>query len=308
MVLWILYTGLILGILLLFSNSIQLVLRKAMELLSASGPQVGSFKTVKTRLRALLAAVLGDSGSEYIETYGLGYLLFCLASLIFFLRNMPIGQAVQSQLLVVVTPLVFLRVQLYTIRIESSYEGEFLISELLNQYRINHFNMIEAMDQTVIHLKNTPRTRSLLFSMSLRLKAYRNEGHLDEILSAFNYLVDTQWSRMLTNNIRLSVHEGLNVSSGLLDIQNELRRAKESYEKGERSATEGFAMVKFLIPILYALTVFLAVRLFGFTVSKFIRYQFFTTSGLKLIVICSALYLLNLVIMVLFKRRKFDIT
>ncbi len=308
MLIWTLYIVFIIGLLIGFSTSIQIFLNELKAHTQSIIGDLNHFAKSQARFKAIFAATLGEHGADYLETYGFAYFILCGSSFVFFLTNLPIIQALQSTLLVIIVPLAYLRTKLYTIRIESSYEGEFLISELMNQYKINHYNMIEALDHTVVHLKNTPRVKALLFSLSLQVKAYRDEAHLDDILETFNYMVDTQWSRMLINNIRLSIHEGLNVTSGLADIQDELRHAKKSYEKSERSTTEGFVMVKFLIPGLYGLTIFLAIRLFGFTLIKFIHYQFLTPTGLRLIMICSGLYFLNLFIMLLFKKRKFDIT
>lgn len=308
MLIWILYILLIIGILIGFSTSIQMLLNEAKARLQSALGDFEYFDKSGARFKAIFIATLGDHSADYLETYGFAYIVLCISSSIFFIANLPVIQALQTTLLVVAVPLLYLRAKLYTIRIETSYEGEFLIAELINQYKINHFNMVEALDHTVVHMKNSPRVKALLFSLSLQVKAYRDEAHLDDILETFNYMIDTQWSRMLINNIRLSVHEGLNVTSGLTDIQAELKRAKESYEKGERGTTEGFVMVKFLIPALYGLTVFLAIRIFGFTLIKFVQYQFLTPTGLRLIIVCSSLYLINLFTMLLFKKRKFDIT
>jgi len=258
-------------------------------------------------INTLLSLAIGD----FSKNFGVGFIAFCITlfAVVFLLMNKQSNtiNSVLSGLIVSLLPYMVLRLRLYTIRIESSYEGEFLISELINQYKLNYFNMVEAIEATVKHLDGSPRSKKLLFTMSIKLKSYRNSIELSEILDEFTYAVDTQWSRMLVNNLMLSIDEGFMVTSGLTDIQSELKRAKSAYEKSERNTTEGFAIAKIFIPGLYICTIFMSSKYFNFTVQKFMAYQVFTPVGLKMFMANLVLFTFNMLVMILFKKRKFDI-
>lgn len=203
-------------------------------------------------------------------------------------------------------PYGYLVMKLRTYRVEGSYEGESLVAEILNQYKINYFNMIEALDRSIPFLENTPYTQKMLFRLSLKLKEYQTEEDIQNILKEFVYAVDTEWIKMLSNNIYLSIEEGINVSVGLDDILKELRQAKSTFEQNKRINTEGFAIIKILVPLMYLGTILVAVKYFDFTLQKFFNYQFKTATGFRFFIIMIGLFLLNVIIMIMFKKRKLD--
>ncbi|WP_430882711.1 hypothetical protein [Fusibacter sp. JL216-2] len=303
----IMYFMLIIGLILLFASSMQGVIRRVLYGVKPIRREYGKKGVFVDHVRSLLFIVYGENASSLVELIVITNMFFTGMTFFWTLSKLNLKMAVFSGFCILVGPYALLRLKLYTIRIESSYEGEFLLTELINQYKINNFNMVEAIDASIAHLANAPQSRRLIFHMSLRLKSYSDRQDLERILYDFTYGINTQWSRLLMNNILLSIDEGLVVTSGLVDIQNELKRAKKAYEKGARNTSEGFAIVKYLIPALYGFTVFMSIKYFDFTLHKFIAYQVFTPSGMHLLIVNGALYVLNILLMVLFNRRKFDI-
>lgn len=203
-------------------------------------------------------------------------------------------------------PYGYLQLRLRTIRVESSYEGERLITELINQYKINYFNMFEAIDKAIYYLKDSPHSQKLLFRLSLALKEYRTEEELQDILKEFTYAVDTEWIKMLSNNIYLAVEDGVNVVVSLEDILHELKNLKIDMEYNKRLNSEGFAIIKYLVPIFYFLSIYIAVKYFNFTLFKFIDYQINTNIGFKFFIVILILMLINYSIMIIFRKQKFD--
>jgi hypothetical protein len=65
-------------------------------------------------------------------------------------------------------------------------------------------------------------------------------------------------------------------------------------------------MVKFLVPILYFATIYTAVNFFDFTIEKFFDYQFNTATGFKFFIVMAVLTVINTVVMMMFKKKKFD--
>ncbi len=309
MVMMLSYFIFVFGVWLVFSTSIQSFIVRLSFLLRGYKHEEKSVEIAFVKhIETLLLTVFGENARRLAYTFLFISFLIGLVIWVVVSRQLGFMQGILLSMVFMGCPYLFLRVKLYTLRIESSYEGEFLISELINQYKLNHFNMVEAIEATVKCLKNSPRTQRLLFSMSIHLKSYKTKEELELILNEFSYAVDTQWSKMLINNFVLSIEEGFVVTSGLTDIQQELQRAKSAYEKSDRNTIEGFAIVKFLIPILYVFTIYLSIKYFNFTLEKFIQYQLFTETGQKLFAINAVLFIANFILMIVFKKRKFDIT
>ena len=203
-------------------------------------------------------------------------------------------------------PYIILRVRLHNIRIEASYEAEGLVTELTNQYKINYLNMIEAIDQTVFHLKRYPYSKKVLSRMSMEIKHYRNKEELDDIIQEFTFAINTQWAVLLANNINLSVEYGDDVNESLNDILNDIKDIKGIIEKNKQFNNEAFVMIKVVAPLTYIMTVIVAIKFFGFTIQKFINYQFYNATGLKFFIIAMATVIINYIIYVVIKKPKYD--
>lgn len=254
-----------------------------------------------------LIGITCGQGAKYISVYGFIILTLSLATIFFILlvKHTSMIYAFIISVLFGTLPYLYLRIKLSSIRIEGSYEADAVVSELLNQYKMNYSNMIEAID-TMVYLEEAPICRKAFYRLSLRLKAYRTSEELLTALEEVVFTVDTYWMKMLTNNIYMGIERDINVITGLEDILYELREAKSVAEKSKQINIEGFSILKFLSPVMYGSTVFIAIKYFGFSLSKFIKYQFYTTIGLKFFVLILLLIAINMIIMLVFQKRKFD--
>lgn len=203
-------------------------------------------------------------------------------------------------------PYLRLRLKLRNIRVEGSYEAEGLISELINQYKINYLNMIEAIDKSIDFLDDYPYTKKMLFRLSARIKEYRTDEELQDILQEFTYSLDTQWGIMLSNNLYLAISDGTVVTAALEDILIDLRDTKSDAEIAKRLNNEGFTMVKYLSPLLYLASVYAAINYFGFTITKFKEYQLNTQIGFKFFTYIVAITIINFSIILYLRKQKFD--
>ena len=103
-----------------------------------------------------------------------------------------------------------------------------------------------------------------------------------------------------------SILNGNNVSVSLDDILSNLKQIKDSIEKDKRANYEAFTMVKFVIPIIYVLSVFVCVKYFGFTLEKFFHYQFYMELGIKFLITIIVLSIISFWSMYLLSKPKFD--
>lgn len=203
-------------------------------------------------------------------------------------------------------PYLLLRVRVETIRRKSSYEGEKLISEILCQYRISGLNIYKTIEQVILVSDGTKITGKLLFKLLLELRNTGNSQVIKEATERFAYGINTSWSRMLANCIRISAESGTNVTLALEDIQIQLREARLLFEERKRLNSESARMVVFLAPVMYLGTIVLSINYLGIPFGKFIRNQFYTEQGFLLILLIIFLFLINLALIEIINNQRFD--
>lgn len=229
--------------------------------------------------------------------------------LVFFLLLMKQGFSISKIVISAVIglmPYCYIRTKLLTLRISGSFEGQILISEIVNQYKMNHFNIIEALDKSIGHLEKAPLSAKALLRMSLRLKTYQTEKELRKIIDDFVYALDTDWVKMLANNIYIAMVDKVTVTSGLEDLLRECKTINIALEEGKRMNSESFLMAKYLGPVMYIGLMWLAKDALDFDLGKIIKYQLFTSSGLTLFIALTAVTFINFIVINVLSRQKFD--
>lgn len=204
-------------------------------------------------------------------------------------------------------PYILLRLRLRSMQISSSYEGEALVSELSNHYKMCSLNMLEAIDKTAAAIQNQKYSKRALFKLSIALKNMRKGSQLDEIIKTFVFAFETEWAIQLGMNIQLAVSDGTDVRSSLDDIQSEIKLVRETLEKGKREHSEAYNVIRLLIFPCYLLTIYGAHTLFGFTLEKFFDYQFINPMGQRMAIFMFPMMLFCFVFMGMSKRSKFDV-
>ncbi|MBC8390356.1 MAG: hypothetical protein H8E13_20200 [Actinobacteria bacterium] len=203
-------------------------------------------------------------------------------------------------------PYIYLRFRLKSIQLEGSYEAENLIAELTNMYKISDYNMLSAIDKTIENIKGSPLSKKALFILSLKIKDYKSRYELESAVDFFVSMFGTEWATLLGMSIFESIENGTNVSVSLDDILSNLKQIKDSIEKDKRANYEAFTMVKFVIPVVYVLSVFTCIKYFGFTLSKFFYYQFYSALGLKFFIAIILLSIISFWSMYILSKPKFD--
>lgn len=176
----------------------------------------------------------------------------------------------------------FLYYRLHQSRVRTSHEGKHIINELLNNYRIYNKNIIEALDQTVYSLKGYPNARSLILILAIGLKEYKNEEELREVVNEINYRINSKWGILLANLIFAAERNGDDITEGLIDLSKDLAELDQINEKNKQLNLEGSIMIKFLIPAIFLGGLYLLFSQAGFTIKKYIEYQFVNDIGFTL--------------------------
>lgn len=258
-------------------------------------------------IRMLLAVTFNTKSTYAVLTFFVvSGLLFSL-SLLFLMKT---GNNLYFNLLVAaiagLIPYLILQIKLHNIRISSSYEAESLISELMNQYKVNYLNMIEAIDQTIPRLKRAPYSKMALFRFSLGVKQYGNKEELEELIQEFHFSINTSWSLLLATNLFLSIELGDDVRPAVDDILEDLIDLQQIQAKNQQYNHESFFMIKYLSPGTYLLSVYAMFSIFGFTWDKFIEYQFKNPLGFRLFMFTVLFLAVNYLIYFFIKKPKND--
>jgi hypothetical protein len=204
-------------------------------------------------------------------------------------------------------PYIFLQLKLHSIRTEGSYEAEGLVTELINQYKINYFNMVEAIDRAIPYLKECPHSKKALFRLSLRVKEYSSVDDIEQAVYEFVYAINTEWAVMLGMNITIAIVDGADVSESLDDILNDIKQLKSVFEKDKRENNEAFVMIKYFTIGLYIFTIIMAASAFKISLNKIFYYQFNTGVGFKFACVIACCTVVNFGLLYIFKKPKYDI-
>lgn len=208
--------------------------------------------------------------------------------------------------LISILPYLLLRVRVETIRRKSSFEGEKLISEFLCQYRMSGLNIYKAIEQVILVSEGTKITGKLLFKLLLELRNTGDPQVIKEAAERFAYGINTNWSRMLANCIRIAAESGINITLALEDIQIQLREARELFEERKRLNSESARMVVFLAPVMYIGTIIMSVKSLDIPFGRLLKNQFYTEQGFLLILLIIFLFLINLALIEIINNQRFD--
>jgi len=167
--------------------------------------------------------------------------------------------------------------------------------------------MIQAIENCAIRDDIGGYSKRNLYRLSLELKAYHSEEDLDAAIEQFVYSYNTEWAGLLGINIKIAIHRGTNVSSGLEDILKKLKDIREQIETSKRYNNEAFTMIRFLLVPLYLASIYFAMNTFGFTIKKFFEYQFLNPIGLRMAIMTLMSVLTSFIALMIIRKPKYDI-
>ena len=232
--------------------------------------------------------------------------LIFILTLLTGMHTAAVHSAVIMAALAASLPYLLLRVRVETIRRKSSFEGEKLIAEFLCQYRMSGLNIYKTLEQVILVSEGTKITGKLLFKLLLELRNTGNPQVIKDATERFAYGINTSWSRMLANCIRIAAESGTNVTLALEDIQIQLREARELFEERKRLNSESARMAVFLAPAMYLGTVFMSVKYLNMPFGQFLKNQFYTEQGFLLILVIVFLFLVNIALIEIINNQRFD--
>lgn len=204
-------------------------------------------------------------------------------------------------------PYYLVLVRLKIRRTYGSREGDVLIFEILNNYRIQSFNMREAIEYTALNIENAPVSKSVLINLSKHLNLASSEVEINRALDSFKYSFDTAWANILASNIFFAVYRGIRVEKSLEALSSSVSKGRQIVEYEKRENYEAWIMIKYLAPVSYILSIFGGMYFFDLSLRKFIYYQFETETGIKWFFISVLIYFISVGLSKLAASEKMDI-
>ncbi|MGF6375189.1 hypothetical protein M2140_000223 [Clostridiales Family XIII bacterium PM5-7] len=192
-------------------------------------------------------------------------------------------------------------------RIARSREGDILVHELLNNYKIYDYNIGEAIDMTIATIEEAPHGRQVLMNLSRGLHSAMTKPEVEIVLDDFRYALDTTWGNILASSISFAHINGVRVDCALEDLAETMTKSRKVLEHGKRENNEARLMLTYLAPVSYLLSIVGACKYFGFTLQKFFVYQFSTPTGLSWFLIMVMIYIGGVLVNGFLASEKMDI-
>ncbi|MBR5229749.1 MAG: hypothetical protein IKW01_02740 [Firmicutes bacterium] len=241
-------------------------------------------------IRLLLQITLGMGTERSMKAFCLLTTVPCAAVFLYLIDKIPLLLVVGAAAMTASMPYGLLRLRLQRLRIESSREGEILLTELLNNYKICYLNMQRAIEETAKTMEDAPNCRRLLFNLSKGLNTAGTSSRINRLLREFRLSLNTSWGNILTDNMYFALVSGMEVTEALSDLTENIKKARKVDEYARRENNEAGLMLKYLAPLSYFMTVVGGIWFFGLTPEKFLFYQFRTEVGLTWFTISAVIY------------------
>lgn len=306
---WILYSLFFIGYLLyewpnLLSFRKQAKLRRRLNNIEEKDIELNY---IGNQLFILMGATLGLKNKKIVSNI-LKTSIICVIMMFFFLSKMvSVKVALAISIVFILAPYLILKIKLHFIRVNSSKEGDIVLSEILNNYKICYYNMKDALETTARELENAPNCRKIIFDLVKGLNKVGSKDDIRELLNVFRYSLGTSWGNVLASNIYFAEVLGIKVTASLSDLLEVVSRSRDILEHTKRENNESNLIFKYMVPLCFLLTILAACKFFGFTLRRYLEYQFMTQEGIIWVLIILSLYSMGIVINIFLTKKKMDV-
>ncbi|NCB41084.1 MAG: hypothetical protein EOM59_00435 [Clostridia bacterium] len=300
------YTLYLAGVLLVLRKQVKIVRLKILlrHRLKLTKQRTKDLSPLHRYIRSMLFVCFRKPPDEKAFLWTLG--LVSSFTFLLGLRHFSVFTALGVAFMLSFIPVLFLMVRVESIRKRGNKEGMSVIADLYRNYWMQNKNIFSAMEETVKGNAECPVCKNLIYKLLLRLRNTGNPIETRECIDQFTFSMGTVWGRMLGVCIRLSAESGVDISEGLTDISEQLKIAYTRAEERRRLNSETARMTIFLVPMLYAGTVFMSLYYLDIDLLGFIHNQWGTPEGIIFFVTIAFLFMLNLTILEFVQNQKID--
>ena len=296
------------GLLYLRSEDVR-IKRKEKKKAAEISDELGDAKefTLMESVSRLLQATLGFRGKKTAA----GFIALSVAAglAVFYLLRYKVTPllAFAAGLSALSAPFLMLLCRLQSIRVENSKEGDVMITELLDNYKVDYFDIQDAIKITALNIKEAPRSRKLLFNLSKGLNTASDKYEIKKLLDEFRFSIGTSWAGVMADNMYFALVSGIRITEAMEDLIKTVEKARKIEEFARRESNEGRLMLKYMAPCCYLLTVAAGIKYFGLSPEEFVKYQFMTETGMAWFIIAALTYCLGIAARSFLSRSKLDI-
>lgn len=269
--------------------------------------QISAYSGVNEAVLRMLQITFDLGSQKSVTLFWILSVGFPIPLFLFLTSRINPGIAAVTAVFTASLPSLMMLLKLQTMRIGSSKEGEVLLTELIDNYRINYFNMQEAIEVTAITIEEAPNCKKLLLNLSKGLNRVSGNEEIKKLLYDFKFAIGTSWAGVLTDNIYFALSSGIKVTAAMEDLLATVSRAKEVAEYAKRENNESTLILKYLAPACYILTVLGGIKFFGLSFREFMQYQFATSTGLSWFMASLLTYGASLIAKGFLSRTKLDL-
>ncbi len=270
------------------------LIRKLLD--SFKGVELTDKGEVWERVRVVLGITMGMGTDRAVRAFFAVSVSLSLATVVLLGTKVSLRLTCAASVMTAFIPYILLLVRMSRLRIRSSHEGEVLLAEITENYKIYYYNMREAIDRTASGIEDAPGSKKILLNLSRGLGRAGSERSIMRLLEEFSLSINTSWANTLKNLMYFSLVHGIRVDEALEDLTLTIRKAREVEEFSRRENNESNLMIRYLVPFTYILTVVGGVRFFGLGWQKFLHYQFETGVGLTWLTIFLLVYAISYIV------------
>ncbi len=282
-----------------------MILKKTAD--SFKGTDLTDRSELWERIRIVLGITMGMGKDRSVRAFFIFSGVLSFTVMVLLAGKVALWLNALSAVTAAFMPYTLLRIKMEDMRISGSHEGERMLAELTENYKINYYNMKEAIDKTAMSLKKAPGSQKIMANLSRGLDRAGSERGMMKLLEEFSLSINTSWSNTLKNLMYFALVHGIRVDEALEDLSGTLKSARAVEEYSKRENNESALMIKYLVPLTYFMTVFTGVEFFGFGAEKYLEYQFRTEVGATWFTIFILVYTTSYIVNSFLSRNKLDL-
>lgn len=204
-------------------------------------------------------------------------------------------------------PYGYIRLRLSMKQVKGSFEGQMLLDEIVNQYKICGFDIYMTIDKCVANLPEKSLSKKALFQFAIKMRTYVGDEELKQALKDFAANFNTIWARMLADNFYNAIRENVNVLRGFEDLLEKCKDIDQFMELSKKEGREADTLIKVLCPVTFIGLIFISKSMMGFSWNKIFSYQFTEITGIFIFSLIILTACVNIIVLPLLYKRKYDL-
>lgn len=267
-------------------------------------------KTVLSKIDRHLALITSAAdNSKFALTKGTFYALsgsLLVVVLLVSVKTAPLNMAVFLAVVTSLIPYIYLRMVLMKVQIRGSYEGKEFVGRLIQTYRAKNYNILTTLGAVLPKLDDLPISKKSIYKLNYRINEHRNEEELQFAFDEFIYSTDTNWARMLADNLMAALKHDYNVSLSFEDIYDQFDEMKTDKENEKRNRRESLYFI-YMTPISFLGGYLILMKAFGYRLDWILFAQLNNSGSIIVLLLMVLCFMFSIIGVIMRASSKFDL-